>query len=77
MSCGTASKDKMIKDYYSEVDKLALKTLKKSGLRITEDSAIKFARLFLLEIKKYESKRPEMYYILKELGERNDRRKRR
>lgn len=60
-----------MKDYYSEVDKLALETLNELGLKLTKPVAIKFGRLFLLKVKKYNSERPEMYYVLKSLGEGN------
>ena len=66
-----------MKGYYSEVDKLALATLKESKLKIPKPVAIEFARLFLLKLKKYNSERPEIWHILKKLGERKERRKRR
>ena len=66
-----------MKDEYSAIDKLALDTLKESKLKITKPAAIQFARHFMRKVHQYNSERPEIWKILKNLGERKDRRKRR
>ena len=61
--------------YYDEIDKLALKVLNKSGLKTPKSDAIEFARMLLLEVRQLPM--PEMYDVLKSLGERIERRKKR
>ena len=61
--------------YYDALDKLALEALEETGLEIDEPDAIKFARLLLLKVQRYPM--PKMHDVLKSLGERKDRRKRR
>ena len=61
--------------YYNALDKLALEALEESGLKIEKSAAIEFARLLLLKVQRYPM--PKMHDVLKSLGERKDRRKRR
>ena len=65
--------DKYHLPHYEEIDKLALKVLNESGLKLTKPAAIEFARMLLLEVRQLPM--PEMYDVLKGLGVRKERRK--